>query len=181
MSRSRPYPKRSVPSTARAHKVARYYQRVLDDSAPKSKPAEPTQRVFHQSDKREGVVISMEAAVKVIRSGLCADAVASIAEAIPSVDRATLLRTIGIDKTTLRRHVSRKKPLDARVTEGAIRTMELSVLATEAFGTVENAGKWLNKPHPLLDGERPIEYASSQYGLAKVQSMLAAIRFGGPV
>jgi putative toxin-antitoxin system antitoxin component (TIGR02293 family) len=180
MKRRPPRLKQAVPSTARADKIARYYQRALDDSAPKTKPPVRSGAVFRRS-KAQGVLVSSEAAVKVIRSGLRADVVGSIAEAIPSVDRATLLRTIGIDKATLRRYVSGKKSLDAKQTEGALRTMELSVLATEAFGNAENASRWLNRPHPLLDGERPIEYASSQYGLAKVQSMLTAIRFGGAV
>lgn len=125
-------------------------------------------------------IVSSESAVRIIRLGVRARFVSELARSVPT-ERAKLLRTIGIDKATLKRREQADKLLDEDQSAGVIRAMEVTTAATEAFGTVENASRWLNKPHPLLDRESPLEYARNEYGLTKVKSILAAIRFGGVV
>jgi putative toxin-antitoxin system antitoxin component (TIGR02293 family) len=126
------------------------------------------------------VTISHESAARVIRSGLDARVVGRLAEA-NSVERSTLMKAIGIDKATLKRREQQRKKLDPPQAEATIRTVELITHAVETFGTGDKAWLWLKKPHPLLDGLSPLEYASNQYGAEKVRSMLSAIRFGGVV
>jgi len=128
----------------------------------------------------ESVRLSYDGAAAAIHAGLLASIVANIAAVLP-VDKATILRAIGIDKATLSRRMHKRAELNAAQAEAAFRTMELSVLATETFGTLEKAALWLKKPHPLLEGASPLDYANNQYALAKVKSMLTAIRYGGVV
>jgi uncharacterized protein (DUF2384 family) len=39
----------------------------------------------------------------------------------------------------------------------------------------------MTKPHPLLDGKTPIEFAANEYGGEKVRAILNAIEHGGVV
>jgi putative toxin-antitoxin system antitoxin component (TIGR02293 family) len=78
--------------------------------------------------------------------------------------------------------LSRAKPdttLDAGVTERMLRLSELFVRAAELFG--EDGAVWMTTPHDLLDGKSPMQYASNEFGGAKVRQMLNAIEYGGVV
>ena len=160
-------------------RVVKRYQAIITQTA---RERNASLGLFRSEPEGEGVnfAVSSETAARVIHSGLGARAVELFADAI-TTDRAAVLKTIGIDKTTLRRRVRNKKLLDPPQAEATIRTMELVTLAVETFGTAENGWLWLKKPHPLLDGISPLEYATNQYGAEKVKSMLYAIRFGGVV
>jgi len=69
--------------------------------------------------------------------------------------------------------------LDAAVTERMLRQSELFVRAAEVFG--EDGATWMTKPHDLLDGKAPMEYATNEFGGAKVRQILNAIEYGGVV
>lgn len=78
--------------------------------------------------------------------------------------------------------LSRAKPettLDAAVTERMLRQSELFVRAAEVFG--ENGATWMTTPHGLLGGKAPVEYATNEFGGAKVRQILNAIEYGGVV
>ncbi|WP_454914423.1 antitoxin Xre/MbcA/ParS toxin-binding domain-containing protein [Variovorax gossypii] len=78
--------------------------------------------------------------------------------------------------------LSRAKPhtiLDTAVTERMLRQSELFVRAAEVFG--EDGVTWMTKPHDLLDGKAPVEYATNEFGGAKVRQILNAIEYGGAV
>lgn len=70
-------------------------------------------------------------------------------------------------------------PLDAAVTERMLRQSELFVRAAEVFG--EDGAAWMTTPHDLLGGKAPVEYASNEFGGAKVRQILNAIEYGGVV
>jgi putative toxin-antitoxin system antitoxin component (TIGR02293 family) len=167
--------RRPKPSS-NAAAVAKYYEAAISSarSAPKK-----TDRLF-VSDEKGGYVVQNDVAARAIDEGLKATIVGRIVDAV-SIEKGKVLGAIGIDKATLRRREAKRATLDVDEAAGVIRTAELSVMATQTFGTEERGAQWLDKPHPLLDGRSPMEYANNSYGLAKVKSMLDAIRFGGVV
>ncbi|MDR6860543.1 MbcA/ParS/Xre antitoxin family protein [Variovorax guangxiensis] len=69
--------------------------------------------------------------------------------------------------------------MDASVTERMLRHSDLLVRAAEVFG--EDGKTWLTKPHDLLGGKTPMEFAGNEFGGAKVRAMLNAIEYGGVV
>jgi uncharacterized protein (DUF2384 family) len=77
-------------------------------------------------------------------------------------------------------HVAGDKegPLNVRGTPGH-RQSDLLVRAAEVFG--DQGPTWMTKPHPLLDGKTPIEFAANEYGGEKVRAILTAIEHGGVV
>jgi putative toxin-antitoxin system antitoxin component (TIGR02293 family) len=170
------------PATTTARNISEYYAAVLGSSGDRAPKAAKVLRPVASAFVREGesIHLSYEAANEAIRSGLRASIVNDIVDVLP-VDKATILRAIGIDKATLARRMLKRADLDPAQAEAAFRTMELTTLATETFGTLEKAALWLKRPHPLLGGASPLDYANNQYALAKVKSMLSAIRYGGVV
>ena len=171
-----------------ARKVADYYGAVLASAGGNVSGAAKVLKLGRDGRARpsvfvrdgESVHLSYEVAAATIQAGLLASIVNDIAAVLP-FDKATVLRAIGIDKATLGRRMHMRGDLTPAQAEAAFRTMELTTLATETFGTLEKAALWLKKPYPLLAGASPLDYSSNQYALAKVKSMLYAIRYGGVV
>jgi putative toxin-antitoxin system antitoxin component (TIGR02293 family) len=170
------------PEATTARNIAEYYAAVLAAAGGNVSKAAKILRPGSVAFVREGksIRLSNNVAAEAIHSGLRASIVNDIADLLP-LDKATILRAIGIDKATLGRRILKRAELDPPQAEAVLRTMELTTLATETFGTLEKAALWLKKPHPLLNGASPLDYANSQYALAKVKSMLSAIRYGGVV
>jgi putative toxin-antitoxin system antitoxin component (TIGR02293 family) len=125
-------------------------------------------------------VLSYEAAAAAVRRGVGASAVLAIAAEFP-VEKGAVLEAVGVDKATFARRERDGRSLAPAAAEGTLRTMELTAMATEVFGSRENAARWLKKPHPLLDGESPLGYATNHYAATRVKSMLAALRYGAAV
>ena len=168
-------PARSAMSAEPAQAVSRFEKVIAGSFAPRRAP-----RVFVCEEEQAGYGIATDAAARVVQHGIRPQVVGLLAETV-DVDKSLLLRTIGIDKATLGRREKSGQRLDAAQTEAALRAMELVTLATEVFGSAKQAGRWLEKPHPLLDGKAPLDWAGNGYGAEKVKSMLYAIRFGGVV
>ncbi len=175
-------PARVPPPAANARTVAAYYGAVLAASGGNVTKAARMLRSGGAAFVREGdsLRLSNDAAAEAIHAGLRARVVQELADALP-LDKAAILRAVGIDKATLARRILKHADLDTAQAEAVLRTMELTTLATETFGTLEKAALWLKRPHPLLEGASPLDYANSQYALAKIKSMLSAIRYGGVV
>ncbi|MCK9687325.1 antitoxin Xre/MbcA/ParS toxin-binding domain-containing protein [Scleromatobacter humisilvae] len=55
----------------------------------------------------------------------------------------------------------------------------LAELANATFDSPVEAAAWLRRPHPMLDGKTPLEYATSSSGTRRVTDILVAIRNGG--
>lgn len=52
-------------------------------------------------------------------------------------------------------------------------------MATDTFGTKEDASEWLRRPHPMLDKMSPLEMSQSEAGAQRVKAILVAIKYGG--
>ncbi|MDI4635205.1 DUF2384 domain-containing protein [Pelomonas sp. V22] len=57
----------------------------------------------------------------------------------------------------------------------------LRAMAVDVFVSTAEADGWLNRPHPLLDGQAPIEHAETAAGEQRVIDMLIALNHGGVV
>ena len=54
-------------------------------------------------------------------------------------------------------------------------------MAMDVFATEEDAFKWLRQPHPMLEGDTPLDAAETSLGTARVKDILLSIKFGGVV
>jgi len=88
---------------------------------------------------------------------------------------------LGLDRGTATRKVTNDEVLPAHAAESLLRLLELDTLARDVFETPEEAAAWLRRPHPMLDGETPMDCAKSSFGAERVKDILNAIKYGGVV
>ena len=92
--------------------------------------------------------------------------------------RKDLYSALHVSPSTLSR-AGPETEMDPSVTERMLRHSDLLLRAAEVFGV--DGKTWLTKPHELLGGKTPMEFAGNEFGAAKVRSMLNAIEYGGVV
>ena len=86
---------------------------------------------------------------------------------------------LNANSTSLWRWARDNKPLPGQAVEQILRAMQLQLFAADVFGGVEPARLWLHKPHPMLDGMAPSDFADNEFGAQKVRGMLAGLKYGG--
>jgi uncharacterized protein (DUF2384 family) len=90
-------------------------------------------------------------------------------------------KTSLFDEVDLPMEGTRDEMLPTHVATGTPRLLELESWAKETFATEEEASRWLRQPHPLLDGEAPLDCAKSRSGALRVKDILLTIKYGGVV
>lgn len=145
---------------------------TLPNAAPK-----PAESVFSVHD----TVVSLDAtrASRLIRTGLSA---ASVDELVPLLGlsrKEDLGHALNANSTSLWRWARDNKPLPGQAVEQILRAMQLQLFAADVFGGVEPARAWLHKPHPMLEGMSPSDFADNEFGAQKVRGMLAGLKYGG--
>ncbi len=88
---------------------------------------------------------------------------------------------LGMDRVTANRKVAKDDVLPPYAAESMLRLLELDAMARDTFETKEEAAAWLRQPHPMLEGEMPLECAKSGFGAQRVKDMLTAVKYGGVV
>lgn len=58
---------------------------------------------------------------------------------------------------------------------------ELKILAANTFETAQDVDDWFLRPHPMLDGKTPQQFANTLEGAQIVRQILVAIKYGGVV
>ena len=166
-----------------ARKFDDVFQHALTRSrrvAAQSTKAQPgsKKRLFVTLPDHEAPMLNRDAAAYWASHGLPAAALHEWFAATGLDKKKDLFVALQLSPSTL----SRAKPetrLDAAVTERLLRHSELFVRAAEIFG--ENGAVWMTTPHDLLEGKAPVEYATNEFGGAKVRQILNAIEYGGVV
>jgi putative toxin-antitoxin system antitoxin component (TIGR02293 family) len=125
-----------------------------------------------------GYRMAHDVAEQLVQSGIDPDYLGEFA-ALSGLDTRDVLDFTGIDRTTVSRRKASGAALPQDTAVKALQVTDLVTQATEVFGTPHLASAWLTKPHPLLDGQTPLRRARTPWGLAKVQGLLVALRYGG--
>lgn len=91
----------------------------------------------------------------------------------------SLAARIGISIATLSRRRQSGRPLDAGRSDRLLRFARLFRLALELHdGDEEAARDWLNRPARALDGETPLEHASTEAGAREVENLIGRLEHG---
>lgn len=88
---------------------------------------------------------------------------------------------LGMDRATANRKVAKDDVLPTYAAESMLRLLELDAMARDTFETDEEAAAWLRQPHPMLDGETPLDCAKSGFGAERVKDIFNAVKYGGVV
>ena len=77
------------------------------------------------------------------------------------------------------RKPSESDTLEDSEESGTRRLVEITRIATSAFGDAEKARRWLRKPNRALGGEKPVDLLATARGTALVHQILGNIEYGG--
>lgn len=125
-------------------------------------------------------LLSADMAYKIVRGGISSRLLESLARYL-GLGKGDVAEYVDMDRTTVARKVKSDEALPTHAAESMLRIVELSEMAKETFETTDEAWQWLRRPHPMLEGETPLECAKSAYGGQRVKDMLLAIKYGGVV
>jgi len=91
--------------------------------------------------------------------------------------RRDLLHAV-VPEATFKRRRERLSPAESEKTE---RLARVTAQAIQVWGEAEAAREFLTSPHPLLDGRKPIDAATTDLGARQVEAILVSIEHGLPV
>ena len=131
------------------------------------------------SGQGAGINLNATSASQLIRSGLRAGRVDELVALLGLPKKEDLSHALNANSTSLWRWARDDAPLPSQTVEQILRAMQLQLFATDVFGGVAPARSWLSKPHPMLDGMSPSDYADNEFGAQKVRGMLAGLKYGG--
>ncbi len=118
-----------------------------------------------------------EGAVAAVRGGLPFSALDGVAGAA-GVGRLALARVIGLPSTTLARR-RKAGSLSSEESDRLVRVARLVSMVYEMMGGNEVAARrWLRDPHELLEGESPLERASTEAGGREVEQIIGRLAHG---
>lgn len=154
--------------------ILSWHEGAIDGAAPRI----GEKRLFVVIANHDAPSLNRDAAAFWARKSLPASVLAKWFAASGLDKKKHMYTALQVNPSTL----SRAKPettLDAAVTERVLRQSELFLRAAEVFGS--EGPTWMTKPHDLLDRKSPMEYATNEFGGAKVRQILNAIEYGGVV
>jgi putative toxin-antitoxin system antitoxin component (TIGR02293 family) len=120
---------------------------------------------------------SVHQMIGTVRKGLPAGRLTQMAQLL-DVDRALLLRVVGVSERTMQRkqiHVARLSPA---ASDRLSRIDRIYTLATDVFGSGEKAAQWLKRPSRALANELPLRLLDTDAGTQQVERELRQIQHG---
>ena len=124
--------------------------------------------------------------IEIIKRGVAPATVDDIASAM-GAGQETVMRRLGIAKSTLARKRQQGTPLEKDASElvmglatliGQVETLVSEQGVTEGFDAAKWFHKWAEEPVPALGGKKPAELLDTKEGQHVVAGLLEAIRAG---
>ena len=131
-------------------------------------------------DGKDRRSFSTAQALQILKRGVSSRVINPLA-AYFSMAKGELIDILELDRTTVLRWASKDQPLPRHSAETILRVLELKDVAVDVLESEEESLAWMRKAHPLLDGQSPLEAASTSYGSRVVKEILLAIKYGGVV
>jgi putative toxin-antitoxin system antitoxin component (TIGR02293 family) len=102
-----------------------------------------------------------------------------VVDLFPEAQRRRIEQLI-VPRTTLQRREA-AGTLSPEESERLERVARLTALAEHVWESREAAQSWLVTPHPLLEGEAPLDLAASELGARRVEDVLWKLEYSLPV
>jgi putative toxin-antitoxin system antitoxin component (TIGR02293 family) len=115
---------------------------------------------------------------QVIRRGISSQVIEPVSQYL-GLGKGALAEFMDLDRGTATRLASKGQDLPSHAAETLLRLLEIHDMASDIFASAEGASTWLRTPHPLLDGERPLDAAKTSYGAQNVKNLLLSTKYGG--
>jgi len=124
--------------------------------------------------------LNSSSAYRIVKNGISSKAIGPLSDYL-GVGKGQVVDYLDLDRTTVSRRAAKDQLLPMHSAEGVLRLLELDELASDAFESDEDAANWLRRPHPMLDGESPLQATKTSFGAQRAKDILVAIKYGGVV
>lgn len=124
--------------------------------------------------------INNEVAFKILKRGISSRVIGPLSEFL-GLGRGVVAKHLGTNRSTVNRMVQKDQLLPTHAAESVLRFLELDQMAMNIFASEKDASKWLRQPHPMLEGDTPLDAAETSVGTTRVKDILQSIKFGGVV
>ena len=124
--------------------------------------------------------LSAKQAYVIVKAGIPSRSLEPLSDHL-GIGKGAAAGVLGMDRATANRRVAKDDVLPTYAAESMLRLLELDAMARDTFETDEEAAAWLRQPHPMLDGETPLDCAKSGFGAERVKDILNAVKYGGVV
>ena len=124
--------------------------------------------------------LSSVGACKLLKRGIPSQTIGPLSDYL-GLGKGVVAQYLDLDRGTANRRVAKGQMLPMHSAESVLRLLELAQMAADTFETEDESAAWLRRPHPMLDGDSPLELAKTSYGAQRVKDMLLAIKYGGVV
>ena len=121
-----------------------------------------------------------ELSYKILKTGITSKVITPVGELL-GLNKTLFASYLDLDRGTVARLAAKNQTLPTYAAENILRLLELNAQAAETFASEKEAFAWLNRPHPMLEGDSPLAAARTSYGTQRVKDMLLAIQYGGVV
>jgi putative toxin-antitoxin system antitoxin component (TIGR02293 family) len=115
--------------------------------------------------------------IDAVRKGLPPAKLTEMARLL-AVDRALLLRILGVSQRTVQRKRALSHRLNPAASDRLSRLDRIYNLAVDVFGDSEKAAQWLKRPSRALANELPLELLDTDTGTQQVERELRQIQYG---
>lgn len=119
-------------------------------------------------------------AYKIVKRGISSRAVGPLSEFL-GLNKGVVVDYLDMDRGTANRRAQKDQLLPTHAAEGVLRLLGLDQMAVDTFESEQEASRWLRKPHPMLEGETPLEAAKTSFGAERAKDILLTIKYGGVV
>jgi putative toxin-antitoxin system antitoxin component (TIGR02293 family) len=116
-------------------------------------------------------------AIGAVRKGLPAGKLTRMAQLL-AVDRALLLRILGVSQRTIQRKHALSERLSSAASDRLSRIDRIYTLAVDVFGDGDKAAQWLKRPSRALANELPLKLLDTDAGTQQVERELRQIQYG---
>ena len=127
-----------------------------------------------------GFKLGNDLAHKILKVGITSKALEPVGDFL-GLNKSLIANYLDLDRGTVTRLAAKDQLLPTHAAENVLRLLELDGMAAETFATEAEAAAWLNRAHPMLDGETPLAASKTSFGAQRVKDILLAIKYGGVV
>ena len=124
--------------------------------------------------------LSSAGACKLLKRGISSQAIGPLGDYL-GLGKGVVAEYLDLDRGTANRRVAKGQLLPIHSAESVLRLLELGQMAADTFETEDEASAWLRRPHPVLEGDSPLEAAKTSFEAQRVKDIRIAIRYGGVV
>ena len=124
--------------------------------------------------------LNSSSAYRIVKNGISSKAIGPLSDYL-GVGKGQVVDYLDLDRTTVNRRAAKDQLLPMHSAEGVLRLLELDEMASDTFESDEDAANWLRRPHPMLDGESPLEATKTSFGAQRAKDILVAVKYGGVV